>query len=205
MYSCSVRYASFSGRHSTRFIDSLARRRAIGLFDASVRASASRLVEERGTGHDRAHAPRRCSSAALIGLAGEEQLAGLVPADEPRQVGAGTEEADVDLGRAEGGVVRGDDHVAARGEREPAPRAGPLTAAITGTAQSVMAHMPSRAHRPGRRRSGRRTSGHGRGADRAQVDACHEGAVAGGGEDGDPDVAVAAEAMNASASSTRWR
>ena len=31
----------------------------------------------------------------------------------------------------------------------PAPRAGPLTAAITGTAQSTMAHMASRAVLPG--------------------------------------------------------
>ena len=76
----------------------------------------------------------------------------------------------------------------------PAPRAGPLIAPMTGTAQSVIAHIASRAMRPGSVTSeaGCRPADVPR-TDRLQIDAGHEGPVAGGREDRDPDITVVGE------------
>ena len=64
-------------------------------------------------------------------------------------------------------------------------------APITGTAQSVIAHIGSRATRPGSVTN--RVAGVvGVGGFGAEVEPGHERAVAGGGEDRDPDVAVVA-------------
>ena len=74
----------------------------------------------------------------------------------------------------------------------PAPSAGPLIAPITGTAQSVIAHIASRAGRAGSVTSVavRFTS---RLADRAQVDAGHERAISRRGEDDDAHISVVVE------------
>ncbi len=78
---------------------------------------------------ERHDAPDRAEPVQVGGrdlLAGEEHLASLVAADEGRQVRAGAEQADVDLRRAEAGIVGGDEDVAARGEGEAGAEGGPV-------------------------------------------------------------------------------
>ena len=127
----------------------MASRSAIGLLAASVERQVAGGVGEFGERHDR---PHRAEPVQLGGgdlLAGEEHLPRLVPPDEQRQVRAGAEQPDVDLGRAERALseaMRMSQHAA---NARPAPSAGPLIAPMTGTAQSVIAHIASRASRGG--------------------------------------------------------
>ena len=138
-----------NGRPSTRFIDSLASRRAIGLFAASSAAS-SRAASASWSGATTARtAPSRCISAAETCSPVKNISRALYrPTSRDRCALAPRRPTLISVvpKRAASEATKMSQQAA---KARPAPRAGPLTAAITGTAQSTMAHMASRATLPG--------------------------------------------------------
>ena len=125
-------------------------------------------------------------------LAGEEQLAGLVPADQQRQLRAGPEQADVDLGGAERGALGGEQDVAHRGQRQA--RADGRSVDRADHRHRAAADRPERL--PGDEATvelrARRTGG-AVAVDGPQVRTAHERPRARAREDGDPHVAVLTE------------
>ena len=84
----------------------------------SARASTS--AARRSAGTTRLTRPIRSASAGVDQVAGQQQLAGLLLADDERHEQRHRRRAEPDLGLAEPGVLRGHDQVAGHRQLEPA-------------------------------------------------------------------------------------
>ena len=102
---------------------SLAARITVGDLAAICSAIANAAARSSTRGDDRVHGTEVVQLLRGGGRRRVHHRPHLVLRHEPAQVGGGTERAAVDLGKAEGGVVGGDDHVGVADQPDPAAEA----------------------------------------------------------------------------------